>query len=191
MEEFMATMTRTEQQVGFASTGIRNFLIVIGASILMALCAPIAIPLPFSPVPIAIQPHLCLFLGALLGSKRGALAMMAFIAQGAFGLPVFAKGMAGLAILFGPTGGYLLGYIVGAYVTGYLVERTKGERTMKTMFFAMAVGNIIMYVLGWMYLSRFIGMSKALMLGVLPFLIGDVLKLSLAGRALRYLKICK
>lgn len=93
------------------------FLIGIG-SVLMALCTPISIKLPFTPVPIALAPHLCLALGVILGSRRGALAVFSYLLQGAIGLPVFALGDAGLLHLFGPRGGYLLGYASAAYVTG-------------------------------------------------------------------------
>jgi biotin transport system substrate-specific component len=174
-----------DRSTSSASLPLRNLLSVVAASILIGLCAPIAIPLPFSPVPIALQPHVCLFLGAFLGSKRGALAVLAFLMQGALGLPVFANGASGILWLFGPTGGYLMGYLVGAFLTGYLIERKKGECTMKRVFLAMAAGNIAIFILGWLQLSRFIGPGTAFTVGVLPFLLGDFLKLSLAGRVLR------
>jgi len=89
----MTILTHSEDRLtSSTSSSIRNFLSIVAASILIALCAPIVIPLPFSPVPIALQPHVCLFLGAFLGSKRGALAVLGFLMQGALGLPVFAKG---------------------------------------------------------------------------------------------------
>ncbi len=168
-----------------ASDHMNSVLSVVAASLLIAFCAPIAIPLPFSPVPIALQPHVCLFLGAFLGSRRGALAVLGFLLQGAMGLPVFANGASGILWLFGPTGGYLMGYLAGSFLTGYLIEKKKSECTMKTLFVAMAMGNLVIFTLGWLQLSRFIGPSSAFMVGVLPFLLGDFLKLSLAGRMLK------
>jgi biotin transport system substrate-specific component len=160
----------------------RNAVSVIAGGLLIAMCSPIAIPLPFSPVPIALQPHVCLFLGAYLGSKRGALAVLAFLAQGAMGLPVFANGASGVLWLFGPRGGYLMGYLIGAFLTGYLIEKAKSASPMKKVFLAMAAGNAAIFFFGWLQLSRFIGPTQAFLLGVLPFLITDFLKLSLASR---------
>lgn len=179
----MTIVTRIEHPTKAQySWDVRDLLLVVAGSILISICAPIAIPLPFTLVPIAIQAQVCLFLGAYLGSKRGSLAVMGFLAQGIFGLPVFAKGAAGLACLFGPTGGYLLGYLAGTFLTGYLVEKRAGEDKIKNVFLAMMAGNIVIFFLGWMQLSLFVGMSSAVVLGVLPFLIGDFLKLCLASR---------
>ncbi len=165
-----------------AHSWVREALLVIGASILISLFARIAIPLPFTPVPLAVQMNVCLALALLLGSKRAAAAVFLFLVQGACGLPVFAKG-AGLAYIFGPTGGYLLGYLAGAYLTGYLWEKAKAK-TASRAFLAMAAGNLIVYALGVAHLSQFIGFGKALLLGVAPFLIGDALKLIFSVRLL-------
>ena len=178
----MTTYTRTDSLLVWESSSrARDVFIVVLASILISLCGPISISLPFTPVPLAIQAHVCLLLGVLLGSKRGALAVVGFLIQGACGLPVGAKGGAGLAWIFGPTGGYLLGYIIGTFVTGYLVERMR-TRSRRAVFCAMAIGNLIVYALGCLHLSRFIGGEMALTLGILPFLIGDFLKLSFATK---------
>jgi biotin transport system substrate-specific component len=152
-------------------------LILIGmGSILIALCAPISIKLPFSPVPIALAPHLSLALGAVLGRHRGALSVLAYLLQGAMGLPVFALGDSGILHLLGPRGGYLLGYAAAAYATGYLIEKMR-ERTPYKTFMALAAGNGIIYLLGISQLSLFIGLKSAVLLGMLPFLLGDALKL--------------
>lgn len=151
------------------------FLIGIG-SVLIALCAPISIILPFTPVPLALAPHLCLAFGVILGSKRGALAVLAYLLQGVMGLPVFALGDSGLLHLLGPRGGYLLGYVAATYVTGYLVEKMRDRNVYKT-FIALATGNGIIYLLGVSQLSLFIGLKSAVLLGMIPFLLGDALKL--------------
>lgn len=159
-------------------------LIVIGSSILIGLFAHISIPLPFTPVPISMQPHVVLFLAAFLGSKRGVLATISFVAQGAIGMPVFAGGKAGVLALSGPTGGYILGYIAAAFVVGYLVENLKGKK-LSSVFFSMAVGNLVIYLFGMAWLSTFVGINKAFVLGVLPFILGDLFKLVLTAKAFK------
>jgi biotin transport system substrate-specific component len=150
-------------------------------SILIALCSSISIRLPFTPVPLAIAPHVCLALGAILGRNRGALAVLAYLFQGAMGFPVFALGASGLLHLLGPRGGYLIGYAAAAYVTGFLIERMREKTAYKT-FMALAAGNGIIYLLGVSQLSLFIGFKSAVLLGMVPFLLGDALKLFVVYR---------
>lgn len=164
--------------------------IVLGASVLIGLFASISIPLPFTPVPIAMQAQVILFLAAMLGSKRGALAVLAYLAQGLMGLPVFAGNTSGVLVLAGPTGGYLLGYLAGAYATGYLAERLS-KRTPARAFGAMALGNLVVFAFGVSWLSQFVGWQGALMLGFVPFVIGDLLKLTLAARSLKAFRFFK
>ena len=156
--------------------------LVLGGSLLVTLSASIAITLPFSPVPITAQTMTVLLIGALLGSRRGAMCMATYVFQGAMGLPVFAGGMGGLAILAGPRGGYLLGFIAAAFVTGLLAERG-WDRRVGTTLAAMLLGNIVIYVLGVPWLAVFVGAERALPLGLYPFVAGDLFKLGLAGLA--------
>jgi len=166
------------------SQTVRNISLVLLGSWLVALFAQIEIPLPFSPVPITGQTFAVLLVGALLGSKRGAAAMLAYIVQGAAGLPFFAGGASGAGILTGATAGYLAGFIVAAYVVGLLAERGM-ERSFKTSVLPFLVGTIIIYVFGVTWLSAIIGsFGKAIELGLLPFIIGDVIKMFAAGAAL-------
>ena len=158
------------------SSWLRDLFLIGMGSVFIALCSPLSIQLPFTPVPLALAPHLCLALGAMLGSRRGALAVLAYLFQGVMGLPVFALGASGLLHLFAPRGGYLLGYVAATYLTGYLIERMQERSAYKT-FLALAMGNGIIYVLGVAQLSLFIGFKSAVLLGVLPFLLGDALKL--------------
>jgi len=159
---------------------VQNFLAVVGASLLIALTARISIPLPFTPVALSLAPHVCLFLGALLGARRGALAVMLYLLQGVAGFPVFALGKAGgLAYLMGPTGGYLIGYAAGAYLTGFLVEKMEDRSSIKILG-AMTLGNLALYAFGVAQLSLFLGIPKAILCGVVPFLFGDALKLVFA-----------
>jgi biotin transport system substrate-specific component len=154
-------------------------LIVIG-SIFVALFAQISIPLPFTPVPITGQTFAVLLVGAVLGSRRGAATLALYVAEGCFGLPVFAGGTAGLAKLLGPTGGYLVGFIVAAFVVGYLAERGM-DRKWTTTLIPFLIGTVIIYAIGVPWLAVFIGWNKALAGGLWPFLIGDAIKLVLAA----------
>jgi biotin transport system substrate-specific component len=168
-------------------TWLKEAFVVGGASIIIALFALISIRLPFSPVPIAIQAHVILLLSCLLGSKRASLAVLTYLFQGAIGLPVFACGKFGLLHLAGPTGGYLLGYVAAAFVTGYLMERMR-SRTPTKVLGAMALGNLIVFLFGVPRLSCFIGWQSAFLLGMLPFLVLDTLKLVLATKVLKSLR---
>src|SRR5579872_6334184 len=102
------------------NTILRDVLLVLGASLALGLVGQLMIPLPFSPVPLALRSQLVLLFAAWLGPKRGALAVMGFLAQGIAGLPVFAMGTAGFGALIGAHGGYLIGYVAAAIVAGYL-----------------------------------------------------------------------
>ena len=158
--------------------------IIIGASVIISLCAPISIPLPFTPIPLAISLQVILFLSAFLGSRRAPLAVLAYIAQGVVGLPVFAGGAAGFLTLFGPRGGYLFGFVIAAFIMGWLCERM-AQRTYQKLFASMAAANAIVYFFGALWLSTFLGMEKAILVGVLPFIPGDLLKILLALKILK------
>jgi len=160
-------------------TWLYNTLLILGGSLLIAGAAQIAIPLPFSPVPITGQTFAVLLMGATLGSKRGALCLLTYLTEGAAGLPVFTGAGAGIATLAGPTGGYLIGFVVAAYLTGWLAERG-WDRRLQTNFLAMLLGNLVIYVFGLAWLGVLVGYDKVLTLGLLPFIPGDLLKLAIA-----------
>lgn len=166
---------------------LKEAAVILGASIIIALFAPISIPLWFTPVPLATQLPVILILSCLLGSKRAVLAVLTYILQGASGLPVFAGGKAGALILAGPTGGYLLGYVVAAYLTGLLMERAS-NRTPSRAFMAMGIGNLVVFLFGTSWLSQFIGWKGAFVYGMLPFIVGDMIKLFVAERVLKRLR---
>lgn len=157
--------------------------LVVAGSLFVALCARIRIPLPFSPVPITGQTLAVLLTGMLLGRRRGVLSLAVYLAEGATGLPVFQNGNAGLAYMAGPTGGYLMGFVAAAYITGLLAERG-WDRRMRTTVAGMLLGNIVLYALGLPWLARYVGVRAALPLGLYPFLPGDLLKVALATLAL-------
>ena len=163
----------------------RNCLLVMGTSLLLALSAQIAIPLPFSPVPVTLQTLVVLLAGAVLGSRLGTLSVLFYLVEGAVGLPFFAKGGAGLAYLRGVTGGYLIGFVVAAFMVGLLVEGGLG-RKFSTAVLAMFVGNILLYCFGlpWLKSVLNISMSKAFAFGLYPFILGDLYKIGLASALL-------
>ncbi len=152
---------------------------VVAGSLLIALSAQVAIPLPFSPVPITGQTLAVLLVGAVLGSRLGSLCVLMYLAEGALGLPVFAGGALGLARLFGPTGGYLAGLLAAAFVTGWLAERG-WDRRPATALLAMLAGTVVIYACGLAWLAHFVGAQRVLALGLLPFVPGDLVKLSAA-----------
>lgn len=162
---------------------IRDVLLVLLGSALITLAGRLAIKLPFSPVPFVLASHVCLALGVILGKRRGALAVLAYLGQGALGLPVFAAG-GGILYFLGSTGGYLVGWVFAAYLSGYLVENLRVKTPLR-VFAALAAGNGVFMALGALHLASLIGFEKALLLGVLPFLVTDILKLVLTERSIR------
>ena len=151
--------------------------LVAGFSLVIALNAQVAIPLPFTPVPVTLQTLAVLLAGCLLGGGRGALAVIAYIGEGAAGFPVFSGGRAGVAHLLGPTGGYLLGFIAAAYLVGLLAERG-ALRSWPGTFLTLVLGNVVLYIPGIVWLGAFTGMDAAVKFGLQPFLAGDVLKIA-------------
>ncbi len=162
---------------------LRDQMLVFSGAVFVAILAQIKIPLPFTPVPLTGQTFAVLLVGATLGSKRGAASMLFYTILGAFGLPVFAGGASGMAYLTGATLGYLVGFVVAAYLIGMLAERGL-ERNLRTSLFPFLLGTVVIYLFGAGWLAILFGVEKALALGVLPFLIGDVIKMILAALAL-------
>lgn len=160
--------------------------LVVGGSIIVALSARLSILLPFSPVPVTGQTFAVLMIGALLGARRASLCMIVYLLEGAAGLPVFALG-GGIAVLFGPTGGYLVGFVAAAYVTGKLAQWGWDRRVTSTIL-AMICGNAAIYTFGlsWLSLLVFVGRIPVetdglLAAGLYPFLPCDLAKIVLAA----------
>ncbi len=161
------------QSVSLKMATGRDFALVLLGSLAISLFGHISIPLWFTPVPLATQNGAVLLVALLLGSRRGAAATFAFLSLGAMGLPVLSQGLGGFALFLGPTGGYLIGYLIAAYVTGLIAEKKKG---FLYAALALAAGNGIIYLLGASYLATFVGLDRAFALGIAPFLIGDAAK---------------
>lgn len=157
-----------------ASRVVAEVAAVVGGSLLLALCAQIRIPLPFTPVPITGQTFAVLLLPVMLGGWRGPAAVALYLAQGLLGLPFFAGGSAGVAALAGPTGGYLIGFLLAAVVIALLAGGSRARVAL-----ALLAGNLVIYLCGVPWLARFVdgGMVAALTLGMTPFLLGDAIKL--------------
>lgn len=163
---------------------LRDAALITMFSLINAAAAQVSIPLSFTPVPITGQTFGVLLTGALLGSRLGALSLLLYLAEGVAGLPVFALGRSGLATIFGPTGGYLMAFPIAAFAVGWLAEHGWDRRVLTTAL-AMVVGNAIIYAGGVPWLTRFAGgLAQAVQLGMLPFLIGDGVKLVLAATLL-------
>lgn len=156
--------------------------LVLLFSAFVGLTAQVEIPL--WPVPLTLQTLGVLFTGAVLGSRRGALALVLYLAEGAAGLPVFAGGASGVAHLLGPTGGYLAGFVVAAGVVGWLAERGWDRRLVWTAL-AMLAGNVIIYALGVAWLAIYLeDLQAAVVKGALIFVPGDLIKIVVAVLAL-------
>lgn len=147
---------------------------------LTAIGAYIAIPLYL--VPLTLQTFFVYLAGAVLGGRLAALSQIVYIGLGGAGFPVFAGGMAGFGVLLGPTGGYLVGFVLGAYVIGKLTE-LKREKGFAYVFLSMLLGTGFIYGLGVAQLSFYLDfqLKQAVAVGVLPFLAGDVVKMVLAA----------
>jgi len=150
---------------------------------LTAVCSMISIPLPFTPVPINLATLSVFLAGGLLGSRYGALSQLVYVFLGAIGLPVFHSFTGGLGILTGPTGGYIIGYVAGAWLIGFMIEKL-GQSFFKNII-SMIAGLAACYVLGtlWFMYITSSGLAAALMMCVVPFLIGDAIKI-IAGSIL-------
>jgi biotin transport system substrate-specific component len=177
----MTSATLLVARTGFERRSVaRDTLLVIGGSLLVALSAQVAIPLPGTPVPITGQTLAVLLVGVLLGAARGAMTLALYLLEGALGLPFFAEGKAGVATLFLlPSAGYLWSFPIAAALVGHLAERG-WDRRPGTTFLAMVAGNLVIYAAGLAWLARLVGGENALSMGMLPFLPGDVLKIALA-----------
>jgi biotin transport system substrate-specific component len=182
MTTFAPTITaRTFPNV---SSKVRDVFLIVVGSLLIAALAQIEIPLPFTPVPITGQTFGVLLIGAALGSRRGVASLLLYLAEGALGLPFFAGGASGLGILTGATAGYLFGFVIAAFVVGLLAERGL-EQNVRTSLIPFLVGTVIIYVCGVAWLAVVLGgLGKAIAAGLLPFIIGDAIKLVAASLVL-------
>lgn len=166
---------------GRARAAVRDVSLALAGSLLVALCAQVTIYLPIGPVPLTGQTLGVLVVGALLGSRLGPAALVAYLAEGASGLPVFAPGATiGLARFVSPTAGYLFGFVVAAWIVGRLVEAGWARR-LPTTFAALTVGVVAIYAAGFVGLLAFLPLDQALAVGVVPFVLVEAVKVTLAA----------
>lgn len=162
---------------------VRGSGIVLAGSVFAAVCAHLSLPLFFTPVPLSLAPFAVLVLGLVLSPRMAAATFVAYLAEGAAGLPVFSPSpaSAGLAHLFGPTGGYLLAYPLAAALISFLFRRT--SRGYVAAFASAASGDLLILTCGalWLVALTHIAVMQATALAVLPFLAGDALKIAAAA----------
>jgi len=160
----------------------RQVALIVGASLFVALCAHITIPLlPLTPVPLTAQNMAVLMVGLLLGSRRGFAALIFYLVEGMVGLPVFnPTGAGGVAQLFGPTGGFLLIYPLVAFLAGYIFER--GAKSFIRAAIAGLLAEMLLFAggLSWLYLFTH-SLAKAAYLGLYWFLAAEVIKVMVAA----------
>jgi len=182
----MSTYVKADTLVGAALApldSVRSAGLVIVFSLFIAACAQFAIQI--GPIPITGQTFAVLLTGALLGSRLGAAAVIAYLIEGAVGLPFFAAGGGGIVRFLGPTGGYLVAFPAAAYITGAFAEHGWDKR-YATAVAAMAIGSALIFAGGWAWFSILTHTPPlaAFKLAVLPFLPGDVIKIALGAAVL-------
>jgi len=193
----LSPLAATAASASATSSLIRQAGIVLAGSALVAVCAHIAIPLYFTPVPLTLQTLAVLLLGLLLSPRLAAATLCAYLVEGALGLPVFAPSplaLSGIAHLFGPTGGYLLAYPLAAATASFLWHRTgwNTRRGFTSVLLSAAAGSLPILALGALWLGVFshASVQNVLSLAVLPFLPGDALKIvAAAGLAAGFMRL--
>lgn len=180
--EFTFKPARLRSKIyAFLPAALRMPALIVAGSLVMVVCARITVP--FWPVPMTMQVFGAFLLAGLAGGRLAAAMIALYLLEGALGLPVFANaahGGVGILSLVGPTGGYLVGFAIAAFVSGEWIRRAGLGGRMASVL-PMLAGLVLIYSLGWLWLSQFVGWANALTAGVLPFLPGDLLKIVLAA----------
>ncbi|MGD9107987.1 MAG: biotin transporter BioY [Gammaproteobacteria bacterium] len=154
---------------------LKSGALILLSSLLMAISAQITIPL--QPVPVTLQSFAAIFIGMAFGPKMSIKIILAYLAEGACGLPVFANFSGGIPILLGPTSGYLLGFIPAAALAGYLLQSGFAKNRI-TIFIAALLGTITLFIPGYLMLAKFIGWRHAYTFGIAPFYLVEICKLA-------------
>lgn len=168
----------------------RTMTVKMGAVVLGAalMTASSYVSVPMLPVPMTMQTLAATLIGALYGWRLGALTILFWLMQGAFGLPVFSNGTGGIARLIGPTGGYLIGFVAAATLTGWLAERGWTGDRIAASFASMLAGTALITLMGWAWLASLIGPQKAFWAGVVPFVLGGIVKSALGAAILKAMR---
>jgi biotin transport system substrate-specific component len=175
----LAAVLWPDRTDGFSAAARAVILVALGTA-LLALSAKINLPLPY--VPMTLQTLVVLMIGAAYGWRLGSATVIAYLAEGAIGLPVFAGPVGGLAPLVGPTAGYLAGFVAAAFITGWLSERG-WDRSVPRLFVAMGLGHIVILAAGfaWLAFGMKFGVEKAWLVGIVPFVAASVIKNALGA----------
>ena len=177
----MTTLTSTITRTRYA-----DILLIVAASAVIAIAAQIAVPVPFTPVPLTLQPLAVLLVGAVLGSARGAAAATLYLLEGMSGLPVFSQAHGGAIWLVGPTAGYLWSYPAAAFVAGWFAEH-RGTTTIVRSIGSMLAGLAVIYTGGFAWLAILSGPRAAFAMGVAPFIVADAVKIAIGAMLLPYI----
>lgn len=171
------------QRAGQFPNWLRLAVLIVFGTALLTVSAKTNLPLPL--VPMTLQTLVVLLIGAAYGARLGTFTLLAYLAEGAIGFPVFAGPIGGLAPLTGPTAGYLVGFVAAAFIVGSLADRG-WDRTVPRLFVAMAAGHVAILALGfaWLAFGMHLGIEKAWLAGVLPFLAGSLIKNALGAMLL-------
>lgn len=164
---------------------VRNAILVMGLTGFTALAAQVSIPLPFTPVPLTLQTFAVLAGAAALGAERAVMAQVLYITLAVAGVPVLAGGASGQEVVVGATGGYLLGFVLASYVVGRISSNGASTKSGKTAL-AFLAGSVLIYALGapWLAFTTGNTITWAVVNGVAPFLVGDLIKAVAAGAVL-------
>lgn len=152
---------------------------IILGSVFLALMAQLSIPLPFTPVPLSMQPLAVFLLAITLGSRKAPLAVIAYLMQATYGLPVLAGGLSNPAWIIGFKAGYLIGFVVVAYLVTALIEKNKKSNFFKG-WLIFSFGEITLLSCGVLWLSFFVGFKKAVLFGAVPFIPGALIEITIA-----------
>jgi biotin transport system substrate-specific component len=169
------------------SAALRTVMLIALGTVLLTLSAKISLPLPY--VPMTLQTLVVLMIGAAYGPRLGAATVMVYLVEGAIGLPVFAGPIGGITPLMGPTAGYLFGFVAAAFATGWLSERG-WDRSVLLLFAAMGLGHVIILGcgFGWLAFGMKLGVEKAWLVGIAPFVAASVIKNTLGALAVPALR---
>lgn len=170
-----------------ANYSLSTWIQVVGASLFIAICAQIKIPLFFTPVPLTFQTLSVLLVAGFLGGQKGSMSVLLYIAEGCIGLPFFTGGNSGILYFFGPTGGYLIGCVIQAYIVGWFSEK-KSSVSSARMLAIILFSCLIQLSVGMIWLAKYVGWNQVLLMGFYPFIPGEILKSMGAVRIGRLLK---
>jgi len=170
-----ALITNSSQAVNREIVLAKNVVLILGFAVLTGISAGLKIEI--DAVPVTMQTLVVLLSGALLGAKKGAMSQITYLLAGLTGLPWFSRG-GGIIYIMSPTFGYILGFVIAAYLIGSLLEKGWGKNIKKSIL-VILIANFAIYIPGLLWLAKFVGLSKVLTIGLYPFIIGDILKTSL------------